>query len=69
MLKSKTAPLTSARFAAAFYVILFHTAYASGLHMPPWLKTFISLGGASVSFFFVSVVSFWQRYISRAATL
>jgi peptidoglycan/LPS O-acetylase OafA/YrhL len=53
MLKPKIAPLTSARFAAALYVILFHTAYASGFQMPAWLRTFISLGSASVSFFFV----------------
>jgi peptidoglycan/LPS O-acetylase OafA/YrhL len=53
MLKPKIAPLTSARFAAAFYVILFHTAYASGFRLPAWFKAVISLGGASVSFFFV----------------
>ena len=51
--KSKVAPLTSARFLAALYVILFHTAYDSGFAIPHWLKTFLSLGGASVSFFFV----------------
>ncbi|MCU1321251.1 MAG: acyltransferase 3 [Acidobacteriaceae bacterium] len=51
--KSKVAPLTSARFLAALYVILFHTAYDSGFSIPRWFKTFLSLGGASVSFFFV----------------
>jgi len=51
--KSKVAPLTSARFFAALYVILFHTAYDSGFAIPHWFKTFLTLGGASVSFFFV----------------
>jgi peptidoglycan/LPS O-acetylase OafA/YrhL len=50
---TKVAPLTSARFIAALYVILFHTAYDSGFAIPRWVKTFLSLGGASVSFFFV----------------
>jgi peptidoglycan/LPS O-acetylase OafA/YrhL len=53
MLKPKIAPLTSARFAAAIYVILFHTAYASGFQMPGGLRAFLSLGSAAVSFFFV----------------
>ena len=51
--KSKIAPLTSARFLAALYVVLFHTVYGSGFAVPHWFKTFLSLGGASVSFFFV----------------
>ena len=50
---SKVAPLTSARFLAALYVILFHTAYDSGFAIPHWFKTFLSQGSASVSFFFV----------------
>jgi len=50
---AKVAPLTSARFLAALYVILFHTAYDSGFSMPHWFRTFLSLGNASVSFFFV----------------
>jgi peptidoglycan/LPS O-acetylase OafA/YrhL len=50
---SKVAPLTSARFLAALYVILFHTAFNSGFAIPHWSKTFLSLGGSAVSFFFV----------------
>jgi peptidoglycan/LPS O-acetylase OafA/YrhL len=50
---AKVAPLTSARFLAAIYVVMFHTAYNSGFQIPQWLKVFLSMGSYSVSFFFV----------------
>lgn len=50
---AKIAPLTSVRFFAAIYVVLFHTTFDSGFGIPPWLKTLFSLGNYSVSFFFV----------------
>ena len=50
---TKVAPLTSARFIAALYVVVFHTVYASGYKLSPWFKSFVNLGETSVSFFFV----------------
>jgi peptidoglycan/LPS O-acetylase OafA/YrhL len=50
---TKIAPLTSARFLAALYVVVFHTAYNSGFWLPHWLTAILRMGSYSVSFFFV----------------
>src|SRR5438128_8931008 len=48
------AALTSARFFAAFHILLFHMGAMKGLTRAPiWLQTFASIGYVSVTFFFV----------------
>ncbi|HEY2039790.1 MAG TPA: acyltransferase [Edaphobacter sp.] len=53
--KPKILPLTSARFFAALYVMLYHTLPRSSAQNPwqDWVKKFIGMGYISVSFFFM----------------
>lgn len=51
--KTKILPLTSARFFAAIYVVLYHTLEYSGIKRPLYVDRALSLGETSVSFFFV----------------
>ena len=46
--------LTSARFFAAFHIVLFHSWAMKGLtRAPAWFQTFSSAGYVAVSFFFI----------------
>jgi peptidoglycan/LPS O-acetylase OafA/YrhL len=50
----RLAALASARFFAAFHVLLFHASAMRGLNWAPrWWQTFASAGYVAVSFFFV----------------
>ncbi len=66
----KILPLTSLRFFAALFVILYHTIpFALRVNYPPVAK-FISLGFTSVSFFFtLSGYILAVVYLSKGATL
>jgi peptidoglycan/LPS O-acetylase OafA/YrhL len=49
----KIVPLTAIRFAAASYVVIYHTVYASGVAQAAWFSRFISFGETAVSLFFI----------------
>jgi peptidoglycan/LPS O-acetylase OafA/YrhL len=52
--RPRLAALTSARFVAAFHVLLFHAWAMQGLtRAPSWLQRFASVGYVAVSFFFI----------------
>lgn len=64
---TKILPLTSARFFAAIYVVVYHTIEFSGIRTPDYVNRFISLGETSVSFFFIlSGYILASVYLSRA---
>ena len=51
--RPKIGPLTTVRFLAAFFVVVYHTYTNAGFHVPEWFRQLMAMGPLSVSFFFV----------------